>query len=450
MHDARRRLVLVNSLRVTSLLCLLVFVLAACGVSTQTTTGANGAVKATSTATNSNGAPYRLPAHWTNVSGLPELHSAFPASYAFAPSNSHMGYACSPQAHVLYTTHDSGSSWQVTSTKAFSACSGVFVDARDANDVFVESLTPPSGSATERCDLWRSRDRGATWSHLGAIPSTGLSLSWAQVAVVGSQLIGQAQIDQEGSLQNDLYVSNDGGMSWRHFAQSIANQGYTITAFTLIGSAIVLTTDHSVGTAGLSVPLHPTTSYSHSSAVSTLALDAPLSGQPPSPPVYWRSLDAGATWSQMKIPGTGLIATPDASGTRGYALAVSTRDVSASGQPPIYDVTLSWSADSGATWRTLPDLLGFGNGYVIGSGAQLALAPNGAVFISAQHAPQSYGDDAGVFYLQPSASAPAWHPLVAGGTQVWQAITTPTGTRLLSIGSFQTDTHLKYVDVAGL
>lgn len=448
---------LFSPLCLLALLSLLALTLAACGASSSAKSSAPSAratTGATPTRPPNGAAPYTLPAQWTNANGLPELATAFPASYAFAPSDSAVGYACSPQPGLLYTTHDSGSSWRGAPTNAFAACSGVFVDAGDASDVFVESVTPPAnGTGVERTDLWRSHDGGATWSQLGAIPPTDLSVSWAQVAVVGSRLIGQAQVDQEGRLDNSLYVSDDGGMTWSHFAGAVANQGYALSSFTAIGSAIVVTAEQEGGTAGMSAPLRPATGGAHraTSTAATHTLDAPLSGQPLSGPTFWRSLDAGATWSKLATPdGTQGLAAPAEAG-EGYALAVTPHNVNVSGQStPLFDVTLSWSADGGTTWRPLPDLTGFGGGYVIGSGANVAIAPDGAVFLAAQHAAQSRGDDAGVFVIQPRAATPAWRPLVAGGTQVWQAITTPTGARLFSIGSNESDTHLKYVDVAGV
>jgi hypothetical protein len=268
-----------------------------------------------------------------------------------------------------------------------------------------------------------------------------------QIAVLGSRLLGEVSVDQEGNLQNVLYSSDDGGMTWRSFAQTVANQGYTIFNFTLINTAIWIESVNAAPGAAMSALVRPTTGDSD---LGVRPLDDPLSSQPPATPSWWRSQDGGATWSKVSLPGTSpfasLIATPAYGGQGSYALRVVANDVSSAGQQPIYDTAMWWSADGGATWKQLPDLRGAEGGYIIG-GAAVALAPDGSVFASAQHAPQGYADDAGVFRIRPADTAPSWQPLVAGGTQAYRVNETSTGMRLWSIGAKESDSYLKYVNV---
>lgn len=395
--------------------------------------------------------PYSFPTTWHNAPGMPQLNTVDPTNYAFAPSDGRIGYLCGGTTGHLYATYDGGDSWQALHVSAFSGCGGVFIDAHNASDVFVQTSTAASTNGIPNgYDLWRSRDGGATWSKLGAVTGTGYRLVWSQIAVIGSRLVCQVMVDQEGYLQNDLYASDDGGMTWKPFAQSVANQGYTLSGFALIGSAIYITSSKGVGGAGMRAPIWPTSGSLHTTRtthVTMRPLNAPLSGQPPTLPTFWRSLDGGWTWSQVTLPGQNLTWVPPVAGGQGtYALSTTLNDVASVDQQPIYDEAIWWSADGGGTWRRLPDLRGIEQGYVIG-GSAVALAPDGSVFALAQHDPAGSGDDAGVFRIHPSDAASTWQPLVAGRTQAFSADLTSSGLRLWSIGAYGPDSYLKYVDV---
>lgn len=443
------------------LLSLLCLALAACGGQAGAQGAQNAAHKASPTATSSSrglGAtpappgqvplPYPLPATWQVASGLSQVEAAGPIAYAFAPSNGAFGYLCASTSGAVYTTSDGGQSWHPLSSVPFTGCERISIDAQDATDVFVQSPTAAQTNGIPNgVDLWRSRDGGTTWRKLGGVTGTGFRLSWADLAVVGSQMIGQVSIDEEGSLPDYLYASSDGGYTWGPFAQSVANQGYTVSSFSALGSAIYISSMKSLGPSGMSAPIRSTATHSSHSAVRSL--DAPLSGQPPNPTVFWRSLDGGATWSQVTLPGATLYATPRSDGAGAYALSVTTIDVSTQSQTPLSDAEIWWSADSGATWSRLPDMQGLENGYVLGGGAYwgIALAADGAVFASAQHAADGAPDDAGIFYIQPGDPTPLWRPLAAGGVQGWQPSVSIIGLRLWGVGANQSDMRLRYVDV---
>ncbi|HEX8729015.1 MAG TPA: hypothetical protein VF739_10350 [Ktedonobacterales bacterium] len=428
------------------LLGLLCLALAACGgtasarispTATPTATAAKGAGGATPTATTVP-PPYAFPAAWRDAPGLPLAATADPTAYAFAPSDGRIGYLCIGASGRLYATRDGGDTWQLRHISAFTGCTGAFIDAGAASDLFIQTPTAAQTNGIPNgVDLWRSRDGGATWKKLSAAPTQGLRVEWAAVAVLGSQLLGQVIVDQEGFLQNPLYTSDDGGATWRPFAQSVASQGYTLSSFTIINGAIYAQSMKGTTPGGMQQRLSP--------AAQPMA--ASLSGQPPVSPTWWRSLDGGATWRQVTLPGDSLQVTRSSDGQRTYALSVKERDVAPTGQSPTYDATMWWSADGGATWKKLPDMAGLADDFVIG-GSPVALAPDGSVYAHAQHDPQGYGDDAGVFRIQPNGAAPAWQPLAPGGTQAFAANETPTGLRLWSIGALESDSYLKYLDVA--
>ncbi len=370
--------------------------------------------------------PYAFPGAWRNTPG--SLLLAGPNTYAFAPSNQQVGYACAGATSTsakLDVTRDDGASWQVSQGQP-GGCGSVFIDAQDANDVFV-----PQGSSPDQ--LWRSRDSGATWQALGGIPSVDTGpLGWADVAVIGSRLIASVAITGENSIQNPLLYSDDGGATWQQLAQSVANQppGYTLTSqFAVVSSTISISGYQGTGTGGLSK----------------------LSGSPPGSADYWQSTDGGNTWSPVwkTAPiGTFPIFTRSATGSNYYAISTVTTQIG-SGEGSIEDTTVQWSANGGASWENLPDLRGAENGYVVGGApdsSQIALAPDGTVFLAAQHTPNG-GDDAGIFFINPNDPNPAWRPLVSGRVQWWQATVTSGGLRLWGIGSYGGDTYLKYVDV---
>lgn len=381
--------------------------------------------------------PYAFAATWQNAAGLPLLGASGPAAFAFAPSDGRVGYLCVGGV-APRVTRDGGASWQAWHTPSSSGCAGVFVDAHDSSDVFVQTaMTASSDNVPDGYDLWRSWDGGATWRKLGTVMGTGYRLMWMQIAVLGSRLIGQVEVDQEGYLPDVVFYSDDGGMTWYPFAQSVANQGYTILGFTTIGSTIWLESAQGGGAAAMSMRLGP------GSSCSSRTSELPLCGQPNGPPIWWRSADGGATWQKVSLPGastsTMLLAAPAYGGQGAYALAATWSDVGGD------DTAMWWSADSGATWRKLPDLRGAESGYVIGDQA-VAMGPDGSVYARAQHALDG-ADDAGIFSIKPTEAGAAWEPLVAGGTQAFCVTETSAGLRLWGIGSFASDSYLRYVQV---
>jgi hypothetical protein len=88
--------------------------------------------------------PYSFPAVWHNAAGLPLLQTADPSAYAFAPSDGRIGYVCDSVGGRLDATRDGGDTWQAWPISAFSGCSGVFIDAHDASDIFVQAPTTAS------------------------------------------------------------------------------------------------------------------------------------------------------------------------------------------------------------------------------------------------------------------------------------------------------------------
>lgn len=392
--------------------------------------------------------PYTFPSAWQNAAGPLAIEG--PSGFAFAPSNQQIGYACASGPTPFNVTTDGGATWRGVTGAPFTNCASIFVDQQDPGDVFATQSVPyPANPAQSSDQLWRSRDGGATWQKLGAVTGTGFPLGWQNIAVVGSRLIGAVFVNGEGLLQNPIYYSDDGGMTWQNLAQSLANQGqgYTLDGFTAVNSTIYIEGAAGSSPAGLSAwPSargRPTPRRAASQRVN-------LSGNPPSTEQFWRSTDGGNTWAPVwaSLGLTSGLPTfvRAANGAGYYALAITGQASYDNGN--VNDATLSWSDDGGVTWRKLPDIRGIEGDFVVGGGFESMIAPDGTVFAAGQHAQAGYGDDAGIFVIHPNSAAPAWSPLAPGGVQFWQATITATGARLWGVGSFSRDAVLKYVDVA--
>jgi photosystem II stability/assembly factor-like uncharacterized protein len=216
----------------------------------------------------------------------------------------------------------------------------VFVDGSNANDVFAELFLEGSYPAASSETLWRSQDGGTTWHPL-SMPHLGGG--WAEITVVGTRLVAFASYNYgaapscvaAGSRNtvDDLYASDDGGMTWKTIGQDLISKGLDITdvgvhytpALLGIGTTLFVQTycDNQQGQGGQQT--------------------------------YWRSTDGGDTWTALAFP-AGLIDnmrfTPSPSGSF-YGVAVDDTEASISEQTTTH---LLYSSDSGATWNALPPL----------------------------------------------------------------------------------------------
>jgi hypothetical protein len=395
--------------------------------------------------------PYTLPYTWkTSASG--SLHIGNPLGYKFAPTNSKLGYACTTGSPPFHVTSDGGSTWSTPPAVPFSSCDGVFVPDLDSRDVFVAEPVPyPSNPSQGEDQLWRSRDGGASWQKLGMVQGVQEPLGWSNLAMVQGRLIGSVQINGEGYIQNPLYVSDDGGLTWQPLANNVASQGYSLSQFAATDSVIFISGTQGVGSAGLSASGLP----ARTPLIKTehLVPDSPLrrfSGNP-QPTLYWRSVDGGVTWSRITLPGGLPLLVLSSAGSGYYGLSSASQQTGDVDGSLVYDTTYWWSAGIGsgtASWTRLPSLSGIEHGYVIAGSDIAALASDGTVFVAAQHDVQSYGDDAGVFLLHPGVPSDTWQPVVAGRVQYWQAVVISTGLRLWGVGALGSDQGLKYVDIS--
>ena len=405
--------------RCMALLCMaLCFALAACAAPTGAATHKTAGHTPTAGAPDSTAAPDDVSAEWhmapgslvinagSHASAPGQLAQQGPAGYAFAPSNPQIGYACVGvgASTTLYTTHDGGAHWSKLTPAPFPQCADVFLDAQNANDVFAtQVVTYGSGAAGQFSNqLWRSQDGGVTWRKLST-PPTGYAFIADQVAVVGTRLLLTAAPSGMATPTDLLYSSDDGGATWHALAQNLASARFRPALFSVMDTTIYIA------------------NTGDSSAI------------------FQRSTDGGVTWSRVTFPASLPIFVASQNGGGYYALSEQLNPPS--GASANFDTaSFWWSADGGVTWRKLPALQGAAGGYVIGGGDVVALASDGAVYSVARHNPQSSGNDAGIYTIQPTAAAPVWRPFAASGAQPdgtswWQAVQTSSGVRLWGIAN---------------
>ena len=265
--------------------------------------------------------------HW-NALNLP---SGFGFAYhqswlGFSAENGAVAYSCSqsdPNTPVeTVKSTNGGASWFRVADLAqgWDGCMNITVDALNPQIVVM------SGGASAAV----SSNGGQSWRVSSAAPLTGLR----SLATVGAR----AYALYRNTSGDALAVSVDGLTSWQTITGPLAGQG--ISAFWA----------------------NPTTG----------ALLAETMTGYPAAPTLWRSSDGGAHWSSGAVPFTSGDAMV-AKATAGSAPWTLCANVASGAQPGI-----GCSTDSGAHWKTLPQLADTGlRGYgVIGvadDGAALAL-----------------------------------------------------------------------------
>ena len=385
--------------------------------------------------------PYAFAKTWQTAQGAP-THIGPNDGMAFAASAPSVGYACdntpppalaqANSAHpaAFLVTHDGGQTWvsgpAVPFAQMFGLCE-VLVNPSDANDILLLAASAQSGQPMP--GIWRSRDGGTSWRQLTYPTVPGVpSIAIREIAVFGARLVVAVDINGEGQLPNNLYASDDGGTSWHQFAASLPPN---VNGFVALGaSSLIVESDPPLGAAAIPNPIAAT-------AASQRALGAAMprsrlsSGGPP--PVFYRSNDAGNTWAKVTIPGSLPFFTQAASGNNFYGVSIAAPKTQ--GDPS----TAFWSADSGQTWHALPTLQGVENGWVdpTSLGIGLVVAPDGSVLTDTLHplGNNAGEEDAGIFVLRPTDSAPAWQPLATGPSFGAVALPTSGGVRLLNVQS---------------
>jgi photosystem II stability/assembly factor-like uncharacterized protein len=140
------------------------------------------------------------------------------------------GRNCAPlsQSMTAYRTADGGSTWVALPVPTFPVEDAFFLDATHG---WADSGGPTSGLGAEV--LYQTTDGGTSWSRIGALPT---AQPMGYIYGVGNYRITFSR-QSDGSLTGwyvgatQLYVTTDGGRSWRPLALNVpaADAGWTST-----------------------------------------------------------------------------------------------------------------------------------------------------------------------------------------------------------------------------
>jgi photosystem II stability/assembly factor-like uncharacterized protein len=225
----------------------------------------------------------------------------------------------------VFKSTDGGASWRpVFDREPAAAIGAIAIDPRDESDVWVGTGESNPRNDVEAGDgIYRSRDGGNTWQHLGLERSahiSAISIDPRDPNTVAVGVLGQVSAADS---ERGVYLTRDGGAHWTRALYAGPSSGI---------SSLVR------------VPGHPSTLFAGVWQIRRLPWTLESGG--PRGGIY-RSDDNGATWHKLAGNGlprgiTGRIGL--AAGTRGRVYAVVQ---SRSGD-------LWRSDDGGKTWKLMP------------------------------------------------------------------------------------------------
>jgi photosystem II stability/assembly factor-like uncharacterized protein len=279
----------------------------------------NLAAAATMTATTT---PTAINLTWQAASPVLEGATA-PMLYAPAPSDGLVAYACGSTGSgattraLIWKTGNAGRSWSKGVALPYSGplsyCS-LIVDANDPQRVSVWLNTAKMGASPNIGNVvsYLSQDGGATWRTL---PKGGPYIMLSMASSGNVIYASGSGLSASGADLRDVWVSRDGGRSWRALEASELSPNPLIWANPQTGELL--------GTNNYDLV-----------------------------PTLWRSENGGASWAQIKAPnvagaggGQSFIVAPNGAGWR-----ICATGTTAPG--PNEKNALACSVDLGATWAS--------------------------------------------------------------------------------------------------
>jgi hypothetical protein len=282
------------------------------------------------------------------------------------------------------------------------------VSASDGATAYIcDPVTIPGGQGAQQAQIWATHDLGATWKHVGDLPTLWQisDCSLDVDATSGRRII--ASLDGQNAAQTDLgewLLSENSGVTWTRMGIYVAGtldsstqieqiateQGktygmyqttsYTPTSFfgQISGYHLVVETHLGVSTDGLRTwnavddPILAAVGAHHQvrqywampgpgGQVSLLAdmtyfpgIVSPNGMPPPSQPdTLWISQDGGKNWTQLPAPELEYyLAAASATGHSWYICGSTSETVQENSKGPV----TACSSDSGRTWTARPEL----------------------------------------------------------------------------------------------
>ena len=221
----------------------------------------------------------------------------------------------------VYRSRDAGASWEHMGLADSQHISRIVVDPNDSNIVFVASQGPLWSPGGDR-GLYRTEDGGLNWTKvLGGNEWTGVTdivmdpRSSATLYAATWQHHRTVAALMDGGPESGLYKSTDGGLIWRRLEHGLPKQ--------------------TMGKIGLAIcPHNPDTVYA------AIELTRRTGG-------IWRSADRGESWETRSDAVSG------ATGPHYYQELVASPH--AEGRIYLLDVRVQVSDDGGATFRRLKE-----------------------------------------------------------------------------------------------
>lgn len=371
-----------------------------------------------------------------NSSPTPQIHAAWASvtvpqhslALRFAPSDQQTAYLCVDDGPAmaplqatprLYKSVDGANTWNVApQTPVFQpvasqiptlATCAIFVDAHDAQDVFLQAgqLAPEGAGHDIAHALYRSRDGGATWTTLTELDGTD---GFTDLAVFGSRLVAHPHFSVFGYSpcspstaptphpSSLIYASDDGGQTWHTIGLGIEAAGYSAEDMSPAGNTLFVR------------------AWQVSSAACAESPGWAL----------WRSDDAGVTWTRTSLAAQALAPvnfTARASGSGYNGVAVEEQNAGM--------LQLVYSLDSGDSWKVIPAPLTANN------------APFTSVAITSSGHALVVGYDSQIVLLcNPSEPTPTFESYTSDLHGDWQAQRTANGSRLWAFSPYTMGTEV--------
>ncbi len=292
-----------------------VLTLAGCGHAVYPSASATASATAIAT-------PAAIKLIW-QVASSPSRASLTSSTYAVAPSDGRVTYACGftgekgAMRTSIWSTRDSGHSWSRSVALPYSGMISecvLIVDAADSQRVAVWLNTAKMGASPDVGNVvsFLSQDGGATWR---ALPKVGPRIPLNMTSQGDTLYVTGSGLSASGADLRDVWVSRDGGVTWR-----------ALGATSLSGNPLIWVNPQTGELLG-------TNNYDLI-------------------PTLWRSENGGATWTRISVPnlvGAGgsqtFIVAPNGAGWRICATGITAPGTNETN-------TLACSANLGETWTS--------------------------------------------------------------------------------------------------